>query len=166
MTPLSVPSEAAVERLRHLARTELSMRARIAHVLLALAASAMTILVTSLWLTEPALPARTSIAFALLAALGAGWVVFSLWVLRRKRVMLARHRVVGGRLAVGFSSLFGIGCIALAATTPDRNYWPAVVMSGVFWMVAVVVWRRAENAHATLVAKRDALARELNGGAR
>ncbi len=163
MTTMTAPPAAALEQLHRLARTELSMRARIAHVLLALAASAMTIIVTSLWLTERALPTRTSVAFALLALMGVGWVVFSLWVLRSRRVMLARHRVVAGRLAATFTSVFAIGCVALAATTPEGSYWPAVMMAGVLWVVAVAVWRRAERAHAELAAKRDALARELGG---
>jgi hypothetical protein len=151
--------------LRRLTRTELSMRARVAHVLLALAASVMTIVVTSLWLTEPALPRRTSIAFALLTGLGFGWLSFSIWVLKSKHVMLARHRVVAGRLAASFSSIFLAGCVVLGLASSIRAAWSASAMGGAMLIIALVLWRRAETARARLVARRDTLERELNRSA-
>lgn len=155
-----------VEELRRLTRTELSMRARIAHVLLALAASAMTIAVMSLWLTESALPLRTTLAFAVLTCMGLGWLAFSIWVLTSKHVMLARHRVVAGRLAVLFSGAFVAGCVVLAFASTLRAAWSASAMGAVLLAVAIVLWRRAETAHARLLARRNTLARELNGRTR
>ena len=160
-TPQLAP--AVVAELKRLTRTELSMRARVAHVLLALAASAMTIIVASLWLTEPALPFRTSVAFGVLTSIGLGWLAFSLWVLNSKRVMLARHRVVAGRLAVGFTGVFVAGSALLGLASAIEAAWPAAAMGGVLFVIAIVLWRRAELAHATLVARRNALAHELNG---
>lgn len=151
-----------VAELKRLTRTELSMRARVAHVLLALAASVMTIVVTSLWLTEPALPWRTTIAFAVLTVIGLGWLTFSLWVLKSKHVMLARHRVVAGRLAASFSSIFVVGCVLLGLASSTRAAWWASAMGVAMLIIALVLWRRAETAHARLVARRNTLEHELN----
>lgn len=150
--------------LRQLARTELSPRARLGHVLLALIASAMTILITSLWLTEPALPRRTAEAFAILTVIGLGWVAYSVWALSMRRVMLARQRVVAGRLAVAFTGAFAAGCIVLNIAAKVNAGWPAIAMSLTLLAVAVVLWRRAEAAHARLLARRDELQRELSEG--
>ena len=163
-TPPLAP--AIVDELRRLGRTELSMRARVAHVLLALAASAMTIVVTSLWLTESALPLRTTLAFGVLTCLGLGWVAFSIWVLTSQRVMLARHRVVAGRLAVSFSGVFVVGCLVLGIASAARAAWPASAMGAVLLAIAIVLWRRAETAHARLIARRHTLERELHGRVR
>jgi energy-converting hydrogenase Eha subunit A len=160
------PDPSIVAGLGKLARTELSLRARLGHVLLAFIASAMTILVLSLWLTEPALPRRAAAAFAMLTVIGLGWVAYSIWVLRARRVMLARQRVVAGRLATAFTAAFAAGCIVLNFTARDRFGWPAVAMSLTLLAVAVAIWRRAEGAHARLLARRDKLERELTEGAR
>lgn len=154
----SVPTVADIERL---ARTELSLPARIGHVTLALVASAMTTIVTSLLLTEPALPGRTRAAFAVLAAIGLGWVAFSAWVLRTRRVMLARHRVVAGRLAVTFTGVFAAGCLLFALTTRMPAAWPASAMSCSLLVAAVVLWHRAEADHARLLARRVQLEHDV-----
>jgi hypothetical protein len=166
MTSVQQPDASVVAALGHLARTELSLRARLGHVLLALVASAMTIVVVSLWLTEPALPTRTRAAFALLTIIGLGWVAYSVWVLSARRVMLARQRVVAGRLGVAFTGTFTAGCVLLALTSAPDAIWPALVMSLVQLAVALVLWRRAESAHAALLARREKLERELTRGAR
>jgi hypothetical protein len=166
MTPIQPPDPSVVAGLGYLARTELSLRARLGHVLLALVASAMTIVVASLWLTEPALPTRTRAAFAMLTIIGLGWLAYSMWVLSTRRVMLARQRVVAGRLAVAFSGAFAAGCGLLASTTALDAVRPALAMSLVLLAVALVLWRRAEGAHARLLARRETLERELTRGAR
>ena len=161
--PFGPPVVADLERL---ARTELSLRARVGHVLLALVASALTIVVVSLWLTEPVLPARTAIAFAMLIVIGLGWVAYSVWVLSARRVMLARQRVIAGRLAVAFAGTFAAGCVLLAATTTVSAARPATAMSVVMLAVALWLWRRAETAHAALLVRREALERQLTRGER
>ena len=160
-TPSLAPAK--VDELRRLARTELSMRARVGHVLLGLTASAMTIIVTSLWLTEPALPLRTTVAFGVLACIGLAWVAFSIWVLTNRRVMLARHRVVASRLAVSFTTVFVAGCLVLGIGSALGAAWSASGMGVVLLAIALVLWRRAETAHARLVARRNTLERELKG---
>jgi hypothetical protein len=166
MTANRLPDPSIVAGLERLARTELSLAARLAHVLLALVASAMTIVVVSLLLTEPALPRRTTTAFGLLAVIGVGWVAYSAWVLSARRVMLAQQRVVAGRLAVAFAGTFTGGCIVLALATAAPAAWPATAMSVALLAAAVTLWRRAEAAHGKLLARRDALERELAEGAR
>jgi hypothetical protein len=166
MTPIQPPDPSIVAGLEHLSRTELSIGARLGHVLLALVALAMTIVVVSLWLTEPALPPRTTAAFAILAIIGLAWGAYSVWVLSARRVMLSRHRVVAGRLAVAFTGTFAAGCMLLALTTSPSAAWPALAMSLVLLAVALVLWRRATAAHATLLARREMLERELTRGAR
>jgi hypothetical protein len=150
-----------VAGLERLARTELSLGRRLAHVLLALVASAMTIVVVSLLLTEPALPPRTMTALALLAVIGLGWVGYSVWVLSSRRVMLARQRVVAGRLAVAFAGTFTGGCVGLAFTSAAPAAWPATAMSVMLLAAALALWRRAEAAHAVLLARRAALEQEV-----
>lgn len=142
--------------LERLARTELSFRVRMGYVLLVLVASAMTIVVVSLWLTEPALPARTQTAFGVLAAIGLSWVAYGLWVLRARRVMLAQQRVVAGRMATLFSAAFLAGTLLLALTTMPAA-WPAAAMALAMLGVAVVVWRRAVANLTALRARRVAL---------
>lgn len=164
MTAIHLPDPSVVAGLERLARAELSFTARLGHVLLALVASAMTIVVLALWMTEPVLPTRTTAAFLLLALIGSGWVAYSLWVLTAKRVMLARHRVVAGRLAVAFSGTFAAGCVALGLTSDVAATGPATAMSLGLLGIAVVLWRRAEAARARLLARRDALEREVAGG--
>jgi hypothetical protein len=162
MTPIAPLPSSFVAELQRLSRTELSRGGRVGHVLLALSASAMTIIILSLWLTEPALPLRTQVAFATLTGIGAGWTAFSLWVLRARRVMLARHRQVAGRLAMVFAAVFTVGCLALASTAATDAARPALAMSLILLTVAVVVWRRAEISHATLRTRRRQLENELD----
>jgi hypothetical protein len=156
-----LPSSIVTE-LQRLTRTELSRGARIGHVVLALVASAMTVIVVSLWLTEPALPLRTRIAFAALTGIGTGWTVFAVWVLSTRRVMLARHRQVAGRLAVLFSSVFTVVCLVLALAAETNAARPALGMSLGLLMIAAVVWRRAERAQAKLLVRRAQLEQELD----
>lgn len=157
--PSLAPPDAA--RFAQLARVELSLGARIGHVLLALAASALTIVVASLWLTEPALPVRTSVSFAVLAIIGLGWTIFSVWVLTARRVMFAHQRVVAGRLAVAFCAAFTAGCVMLGLTTAAEAAWPAAAMGCVLLIVALVIWRRAETSRAALLARREWLEQEI-----
>ena len=166
MTAIHLPDPSVVTSLERLARTELSLAARMAHVVRALVASAMTIVVASLWLTEPSLPVRTMTAFGLLTIIGLGWVAYSIWVLSARRVMLARQRVVAGRLAVAFAGTFTAACVLFAFTTGAPSAWPATAMSLVLLAAALALWRRATAAYSALLSRRDALERELTGGAR
>jgi hypothetical protein len=162
MTGTHPLAPSVVDDLQRLTRTELSTRSRIRHVLLALVASAMTIVIASLWLTEPTLPPRAHVAFALLVAIGCGWTAFSAWVLSAKRVMLATHRVVAGRLAVTFTGAFAAGCVLLVLISDVRAAWPAAAMSLTLLAVALMLWRRAETGRAELLARRELLQQQID----
>ena len=157
-TDTSLPETSDLQRL---ARTELSRLSRMGHVVLLLAAAGLTTVVASLWLTEPALPARTSAAFAVMTMIGLAWVAFALWVLTQKHVLLVRQRLVAGRMAVAFCGLFAGGALVAAVITSQRAAWAMAATGALLLGVAVFVWRRAVADVATLVARRDDLAREL-----
>jgi hypothetical protein len=165
MTAIQPADPAMTATLERLARRELSSHARLGYVMLSLVASAMTIVVVSLWATEAALPARTQVAFGLLSAIGIAWVAYGAWVLRARRVMLAVQRVVAGRLAVAFSGVFAVGCLVLALTTDVAAAWPALAMGVTLLIIAAVLWRRAE-ADCTALRVRRALLEHEHGRAR
>ena len=161
--PHAMPPSAVAEELRHLTARELSLPSRLRYVVLLLTASTMTAIVTALLLTEPALPLRTTIALAAVAVAGVSWVAFSAWVLTRKRVLLGRHRVVAGRLAVTFSSVFTIGALAVGYATSSRPPLAAAVMGLVMVSVAAALLVRARRRVAELSKRRDELERIVRG---
>jgi hypothetical protein len=152
--------------VRQLADTELSVSSRLGHVALLLAALGMTVVVVSLWLTEPVLPLRTHAAFGVMTAIGLSWSAFASWVLTSRRVLFARQRIVAGRMAVTFAAVFTIGALATAAATGAPAALAAAMTGVVMVAVAVVILRRAHRASAQLMARRDALERELAGSVR
>jgi hypothetical protein len=141
---------------------ELSFRARLAYVGLLLLASAMAVAVGSLLLTEPALPARTTIGFLAIVAIALCWVAYATWVLRRRRVLLAGHRIVAARMAVVFCSLFVAGALALGWWGPPaRAPFAAAALGGAMLGCALVLLVRARRRFALLLARRRELERLL-----
>jgi hypothetical protein len=151
-------SRAAVHRL---ANAELSMPSRLGHVVLLIAAAMMTTVVGSLWITEPALPVRTQVGFTVMVLIGLSWVAFALWVLSRRRPLFARHRIIAGRMAVVFTSLFVIGAVAVAYTRGGRAAYAAGGVGMVMLAAAVVLLVRAERMFLRLTERREDLEREL-----
>jgi hypothetical protein len=147
--------------LQRLVRAELSLPPRLGYVALLLAASMMTTVIGALWLTEPALPARTQIAFAAMIGIGFSWIGFALWVLRNRRPLFAGHRIVAGRMAVTFTSLFVIGALAVGQTQDGLGPYVAAAVGLAMLATATVLLRRAHRTNARLIERRDALAREL-----
>ena len=161
--PHPMPPSALAEELRHLTAKELSLPSRLRHVVLLLTASTMTAVVTALLLTEPALPLRTTIALAAVAVAGVSWVAFAAWVLTRRHVLLGRHRVVAGRLAVTFSSVFTIGAFGVGYATSSKTPLAAAVMGLVMVCVAVTLLVRAQRRVVELSKRRDELERIVRG---
>lgn len=163
--PLETPRPAAEEIRRSLA-SELSTRSRVLYTLLLLVDLTLAAAVGSLWLTEPSLPARTQIAFGLLLVFALTWSGFLLWTLTRRKVLLTGHRVLAGRLAVFFCSLFTFGALALGLSQPDRRATglSAAGMGGFLLLVAIVLLIRAQRRYRELTARRRHLERELKGG--
>jgi len=161
------PSErsVALERLRALADAELSVSARCAHVALLLASSALTVALGSLWATEPSLPTRTHAAFGALLVIGVAWTIYAAWVLSRRRVLLARHRIVAGRMAVTFTATFAVGAALVGITTGRAAAFAAAGLGVVMCAIALALLARAHRRFDALVERRARLEREL-GAAR
>jgi len=155
----SLPISAAA--LRQLADVELSLPSRLGYVALLLAALTMTGIVAALWLTEPTLPWRTRVAFAVMIAIGVAWVIFALWVLTHRRVLLARHRIVAGRMAVAFSLVFVMGALAVGYATGAAAAFTAAALGIVMLAVAVILLVHAHRTFARLSERRRTLEREL-----
>lgn len=147
-----------VEEMQRFVAGELSLRSRIAYTALLLAALGMTILAGSLWLTEPSLPVRTQIAFAAMVAIGLSWVAYASWVLTRKRVLLAGHRVIATRMAIAFSALFVLGSALI-------RQWPATALGAVMLVVAIAMLIGARRRFAQLTERRRELEQQLQQSA-
>lgn len=156
----SIPTSLAAS-LERITAAELSPVARLGHVVLMLVAAAMTILVASLLLTEPALPTRTSAAFTVLVAMGLCWTTYAGWALTHRRGLLANLRVVAGRMAVTFTAVFVLGSLGLAIATGKTSLFLAAGLGAAMLLVAVGLLVRAKRHFALLQARREALEDEL-----
>lgn len=157
----STPPATLADDLRQLTARELSLPSRLRYVALLLAASTMTAIVTALLVTEPMLPMRTSIALVVIALMGVSWIIFAVWVLTHKRVLLAGHRIVAGRLAVVFSTIFFIGALSVGLTTSKAAPLAAAAIGAVMLAVAVAMLTRAKRHFARLSKRRDELQRPV-----
>jgi hypothetical protein len=153
------PASAAA--LKQLVDVELSMPSRLGYVALLLAALTMTGVIGTLWATEPSLPLRAQVAFGVMVAIGASWVVFALWVLTHRRILLARHQIVAGRMAVTFTSVFMLGSLAVGYATGRPEAYKAATVGVLMLGLAVLALVRAHRAFGRLVSRRDVLEREL-----
>ena len=154
----------AAPALQRLTDAELSLRSRLGYVALLLAALMMTGVISALWLTEPELPARTHLAFAAMIVIGSSWVVFALWVLTHRRVLLATHRIVAGRMAVTFTALFVLGSLAAGYRTGGPAAYAAAVLGLVMLAGAVTMLILAHRKFRRLTELRMALERAVGRG--
>ena len=154
-----VPSAASVEAL---IASELSAPSRTRYLLLLLTSLSSSSVVASLLLTEAGLPLRTRAAFALVLMFGLSWAVFAGWVLTRRRVLLARHRVFAARMAVAFTSLYTVGAFVVGYWTPVGRYWLAAAGSGAIMLAAAsVLLIRAQRRVTALDRRRLELEQQL-----
>jgi hypothetical protein len=151
------PQMKSLQDVRQLAGGELSLKARLGYVALLLVAMAMTTVVVSLWLTEARLPLRTQMAFGVMSIIGASWVVFSAWALRTRRPLFARDRVIAGRMAVAFTSLFFAGSIAAVVLANNAAAYLVLFTSVAMLAAAVRVLAGARRRFADLLVRRRAL---------
>ncbi len=154
------PSTAPME-LRRLLDRELSRPSRLGHVLLLLASLAMTVVVASLWWSEPVLPTRTAAAFAVMTLIGLSWAVFAGWVLTTRRVLLGQDGVLAGRMAVLFTTAFVIGALMVGYMNGGAAPYAAAVMGLGLLAAAIAILIRAQRRVVRLTARREALEREL-----
>ena len=142
-----------VEQVQKRIRDELSMGSRLGYTALAVTSLGVSGVVTSLLMTEPALPLRTQAAFAVIALGGLAWTAFAVWVLARRRVLLAKHRVAASTLAVVLAAIFLTGAIALR----DRAGLLAIVVNAAMLAFAAIWAVRARRRVAALNSRRRAL---------
>jgi hypothetical protein len=88
-------------------------------------------------------------------------MIFATWVLTRQRILLSSHRIVAGRLAVVFSTLFVIGALSVGLTTSNASPFAAAAMGAVMLAAAVAMLARAKRHFAQLSKRRDELQRLL-----
>ena len=157
----ALPSSAEVSRRLSL---QLSLPARLGHIALLLVSLAVSGVVGALLLTEPALPARTKVAFGMMVPVSLAWAAYATWVLRYRRVLFARHRVIAGRMAVGFAMVFTLGAVLLGRTSGASAPWYGAFAVGILMLcAAVVILHRANVRLAQLARRRQELERELAG---
>jgi hypothetical protein len=162
MNDVHFPKVSVVE-MQQLIHGELSLRSRLGHTTLLLFALAMSAVIASLWLTEPSLPLRTQIAFGVMVGIGLSWFAYAAWVLTRRRVLLAGHRVIAARMAVTFTTIFVIGAVALGIwSSVGKPAYAAAGFGALMLMVAVAMLFSARRRFAELMQRRRALEHELS----
>jgi hypothetical protein len=135
----------------------LSLRRRVGYLAVAFTGLTASALIGLLWLTEPRLPARTNVAFAVLVTIGLCWAAFGGWAVTRRTPLFARDRVVAGWLGVGAWLAFGVG--ALVISVVRHEFEPSLLgVVLVLGAVAGVHLRSARRARAALLRRRVALA--------
>lgn len=126
---------------------------RIAYVVAALTGFVGSALIALLWATEPALPTRTGVAFAVLIAIGLSWTVVGLWAITRRTPLYARDRVVAGMLALAAWAVFTLGAVIVAP--PVRPWLIAVI--GALGLAAVTNLLAALRKRSTLLRRKAEL---------
>jgi hypothetical protein len=136
----------------------LSLRRRVGYVIVALAGLLGSGVVGLLWATEPGLPPRTKVAFAVLVAIGVGWATFGTWAVTRRAPLFARDRVVAAWLGIVAWLLFTVGVLVIT-TLRHRVEPELLLMVLVLGGVAVVGLRAARRDRAALLRRREQLSR-------
>jgi hypothetical protein len=160
-TKSSVPSLAL--QLQQITGQALSVRARFGHVALLLAAVAMSIVLGALLATEPLLPTRTAVAFTVMLVMALSWMVYAIWVLRNRWTLLANHRIVAGRMAVAFSTVFTAAAFGAGMNTGASAGYLAAATGTVFIAASLMLLLQAHRRRAQLLERRRQLESELQG---
>jgi hypothetical protein len=151
-----------VEEMQRIMAAELTLRSRLGYTALLLSALFMSGVISALWLTEPVLQLRTQIAFALMVVIGLSWAFYAAWVLTRRRVLLAGHRIIAARMAVTFCAVFTLGSLTLGLwTAVGRVAYAAAFFGAVMFVIAIALLVHARAAFTRLMERRRALEMEL-----
>lgn len=153
--------QSSPEDLLALAETELSRVSRLGQVTLLLAFVVMVGIIGLLGITEPLLPSRFRVVFAAITAIGVLGTVSALWTLSTRGVVLARHRVIGCRVAVAFAAMIVLGASIIGVVNGIPSAF-AVAGFGVILLGGTIALLRQENRKfSALTARRHALAQQV-----
>lgn len=148
--------------VRALVARETALPSRLAYTALLLAGLGGAVVTGSLALTEPGLATPPKVALLVLAAIGLEWAIYAAWVLARRRVLLAGHRVVAARMAIAFTAVFTLGTAVLGMRGDAGGAWPLASLTGlVMLVVAVMLLMRARRRVEQLNARRRELEDQL-----
>jgi hypothetical protein len=152
-----------VEQAQEMVRRELSAPKRLGYLLLLMMTLVAACLISTLWITEPApLPLRTHVAFGLLTFINLAWSVLFGWIVTRRKVLFAQHRVIAGWMALAFCALFLIVGLVVAAIRMNTTALAFVGVVGMCQLLlAIVVLKRARHRRRELLARRDELTATL-----
>jgi hypothetical protein len=149
------PSVAEAQRL---VAAQLSVPSRLGHVLLLGASLTVATAVGSLWATEPSLPPRTHVTFALIVTAAAAWAVFAAWVLARRRVLFGAERVLAAKMGLIFAALSALGMGALGYWGGlGRGAYLGALLQTLFCGLAAVLLMRARRHVEALSQRRQEL---------
>jgi hypothetical protein len=155
------PSVAEIQRL---ATAELSLPSRIGHVALLVVSVMMAATIGSLWATEPSLPPRTHVAFAVIVGAALAWAIFALWVLARRRLLFGADRVLAARMGLTFSAVGAVGMGALGYWGElGRGAYLGALVQAALCGVALILLVRARRHVAALARRRKELEDQLAG---
>ncbi|MEO8482763.1 MAG: hypothetical protein ABI634_11170 [Acidobacteriota bacterium] len=158
-----VPSVADIQRM---AADELATP-RLRYVVLLVVSATMSVLLGSLWLTEPGLPLRTRIAFGVMVAIALSWTGFAVWVLKARRVLFGLDRVIAARMALVFSLTGAVGTWAVAsAIGAGRPGLLAGLAQLSLSAVAGIMLLRAHRHARALSVRKQEIERRLGGAPR
>ena len=151
-----------IEELQSRVRSDLSTASRLRLSLLLLVSIAMGGVLVALWATEPDLPPRAHIAFAVMTMIAGAWIAFALWALTRRRVLLGSHKVVAARMAVTFCALFTGGSLAVGyAAGLERTAYSAAAVGALMLIAALAMLASARREVRRLTERRRQIEREL-----
>jgi hypothetical protein len=153
------PATLTVEAAQEIVRRELSTSKRLGYLLLLMLTLTAACLIGALWITEPApLPLRTNVAFGLLTLINLAWSGLFGWIVTRRKILFAQHRVIAGWMALAFCALFLIVGLVMAAIRMNTTALAFVgVVGSCQLLVAILVLKRARYRRHELLARRDEL---------
>lgn len=107
----NLPDAAQIQRV---IAADLAVPSRLGYVVLLVTSATAAVLLGSLWITEPSLPARTHVAFGAMMGILLSWMALAVWVLTTRRVLLGRDRLVAARMALTFTATSAVATFAAA----------------------------------------------------
>jgi hypothetical protein len=153
------PATLTIEAAQEMVRRELSTPKRLGYLMLLMLTLAAACLIGTLWITEPApLPLRTNVAFGLLTSINLAWSGLFGWIVTRRKILFAQHRVIAGWMALAFCALFLIVGVVIAAIRMNTTALAFVgVMGTCQLLLASLVLKRARDRQRQLLIRRDEL---------